>query len=307
MARRLSALSLWFSTSPSLFVYVVLFIYYLWDLLDMRYGFLCIQPFGWLTTNSLSLFSIFYGCCCFAWYSLLVFLSVVVAVLLFSAHTHWYTLQFVRHPHFLVRFLLLLPNFFQFGLMLFSQSSRRRQRRQRWRARRRQGNGMSGNERHLAPLALLLYEIRHVSPGLCMRICVWCAVVHCHFLVFSSALLAIKVVKRSQWDFECFDAANLFHSPRSRYFAIDHNIYNDSFRMGINTYINTDIWILPVSSELKMFPFIRCFAVFVMYFMDIFIEEERERPALYLCVSLSSMSLYLLIFGKYLAYMAYEQ
>lgn len=77
--------------------------------------------------------------------------------------------------------------------------------------------------------------------------------------------------------------------------------------MGINTYINTDIWILPVSSELKMFPFIRCFAVFVMYFMDIFIEEERERPALYLCVSLSSMSLYLLIFGKYLAYMAYEQ
>lgn len=55
----------------------------------MRYGFLCIQPFGWLTTNSLSVSSVFYGCCCFAWYSLLVFLSVVVAVLLFSAlHTH---------------------------------------------------------------------------------------------------------------------------------------------------------------------------------------------------------------------------
>lgn len=37
-----------------------------------------------------------------------------------------------------------------------------------------------------------------VCVCVCVRICVWCSVVHCHFLVFSSALLAIKVVKRSQ-------------------------------------------------------------------------------------------------------------
>lgn len=118
--------------------------------------------------------------------------------------------------------------------------------------------------------ALLLYQIRHVSPGFyVVSVCV--CVLSCGSLsfllvfefVFSRcSLLFLSKLLNVLNEILNVSMLQIFFTPPTppccRYSPIDHNIHKDSFRLGINTYINTDIWILPnpyggVSSELKMF------------------------------------------------------
>lgn len=188
-------------------------------------------------------------------------------IVLYATHTHTHTLTpictaTVRHQHFFSSFVLFFPNFFQFGLMLFSQSSGRRQ-----------ANGTNGHVRHLAPLCTVAIPnptcVSRVLRSVCVCVCVcvvlWFTLISLGFRIcfFSRcSLLFLSKLLNVLNEILNVSMLQIFFTPPTppccRYSPIDHNIHNDSFRMGINTYINTDIWILPnphggVSSELKMF------------------------------------------------------
>lgn len=161
------------------------------------------------------------------------------------------------------------PPFFQFGLMLFSLSSRRRQ----------QGFRQPSVECPLRAVAVVEADPRKdkVLPA-----------------SLASPFGGEKVVKRFQWDFECFSCCKSYLPPtqNSELFPLPHAVLTTiiiSAWESIEKYTNTHI---------------RCSLALHLYLSLYFMDLCMTPSCIFCCVSLPSMSLYLLIFRKYLRYMA---
>lgn len=103
-----------------------------------------------------------------------------------------------------------------------------------------------------------------------------------------------KVVKRFQWDFECFSCCKSYLPPtqNSELFPLPHAVLTTiiiSAWESIEKYTNTHI---------------RCSLALHLYLSLYFMDLCMTPSCIFCCVSLPSMSLYLLIFRKYLRYMA---